>query len=96
MSEAYEKVKEKYREHPPEVRVTEDNIPLVKEGRSVRGNGLLTRDEREWLEAKPNEIYTGNPIYVRFKEDEKKEKLNKLKRRADKDDVVTLPDTVGS
>ena len=34
LSDAYDKVKEKYKENPPHVKLTEDNIPLVKEGRS--------------------------------------------------------------
>ena len=63
MSEAYEKVKEKYRENPPQVKVTEDNIPLVKEGRALRGNGTLTAEEHEWINANSNEIYSHNPVY---------------------------------
>ncbi len=35
LSEAYDKVKEKYREHPPQVKLSEDSIPLVHEGRSI-------------------------------------------------------------
>lgn len=34
LSEAYDKVKEKYAENPPQPRLTEDQIPLVREGRS--------------------------------------------------------------
>lgn len=36
LSDAYDRVKEKYRENPPQVKITENNIPLVNEGRSKR------------------------------------------------------------
>jgi len=63
LSEAYDRVKENYRKNPPQLKNDEDSIPLVKEGRGVRGNGLLTNEEEKWLYAQPNEIYVQNPIY---------------------------------
>ena len=34
LSEAYDRVKDKYNENPPEIKVKEDQIPLIREGRS--------------------------------------------------------------
>jgi hypothetical protein len=33
LSDAYDKVKEKYNDYSPEIRINEDQIPLVREGR---------------------------------------------------------------
>jgi hypothetical protein len=137
LSEAYEKVKEKYRQNPPNVLVaSETSIPLIREGRSnfvlfvsllinwiivnlkdTRGIGILNAQGQEWIQADTNEIYTQNPIYlkypfifnllilflksyikiknVRYKSDEKKINAIKEKKRAEREDVAILPDTVG-
>jgi len=44
LSDAYEKVKSKHEQHPIEIRVPDEGIPLVKEGRSLRGLGLLDQE----------------------------------------------------
>jgi len=94
LSDAYEKVKSKHEQHPVEIRVPDEGIPLVKEGRSLRGLGLLDQESEMWVHASSNQVYVNNPVLHKYKTDEKLQKLGQIRRRAEKEDVGGLPDTV--
>lgn len=63
--------------------------------KDARGNGFLTHEAEKWLNAQPNEQYIENPVFYRHKFDETKPKLSSVKKKAEQEDVLVLPDTVG-
>lgn len=94
LSDAYDKIKDKYRVNPPQVKVRDEGIPLIKEGRNLRGTGILDEQSDLWVNASTNDLYVNNPAFNKYKSEEKKFQLAKLKRRVEKTDVTMLPDTV--
>ncbi len=94
LSDAYDKVKLKQEHHPAEIRVPDEGIPLVKEGRGLRGVGILDQESDIWVHASSNDIYVNNPVFHKYKTDEKIQKLGKIRRKSEKDEVSGLPDTV--
>lgn len=73
----------------------DEGIPLIKEGRNLRGIGILDDDSDNWLRAQTNDIYVNNPIFLRHKTDEIRTKLPSPRRQSANDAVTMLPDTVG-
>lgn len=92
LSEAYDKVKEKQRENPAQVRVRDEGIPLV---RNARGTGFLDEESEMWLHAPSTDQYVNNPVFYKYLHAEDKNKLTKSKKRHEREDVGALPDIVG-
>lgn len=63
--------------------------------KDARGKGFLTQEAEKWLNAQSNEQYIENPIFYKHKFEENKPKLSSIKKKAEREDVVILPDTVG-
>lgn len=62
------KVREKHHQKQlnEEIRVEEKSVPLVREGRGLRGDGILTSEGLDWINSETNELLKQNPIYLKF------------------------------
>lgn len=94
LSDALQNVKNKFQENPPQVKLTDKSIPLVRESRSERGNGILTKEEAQWINSGPNESFVQNPIYVKYQSERQKIDEFKILKEKEKESVFDLPDTV--
>ena len=63
--------------------------------KDVRGTGIFDSESELWLNSQPNELYIQNPVYLKYKSEEKKHKASKVKGKIEKEAVLVLPDTVG-
>jgi hypothetical protein len=93
LNEKAERVKERYSQFPPIVKITQDNIPLLN---TQTRRGYVDSDAEQWIEAPPNELYVQNPVFYKYKSEENHAKPNISLRMSEKIDVVQLPDTVYS
>ena len=49
-------------------RKQESTLPVLKQPKAfTNGSGILSRRQRTWVEANPNEPYIENPTYLRLK-----------------------------
>jgi hypothetical protein len=92
LNETAEKVKEKYSQFPPLVKVTQDNIPLLN---THDRRGYVDADAEHWIDAPSNELYVQNPVFYKYKTEETQNvKPTVSLRLTEKLDVTQLPDTV--
>ena len=40
-------------------------LPLVRESRAVTGHGILTSQQRRWMQGRPNESSIENPVHFK-------------------------------
>ena len=50
------------RERLPPKSKTEPLLPLVRECRAVTGHGILTSNQKRWMQSRPNESSVENPV----------------------------------
>lgn len=62
---AYDKYKDKL-ENPSQPVQLQGAIPLIQEGRSLRGHGFLTKEGLEWTKKPENDPYSGNPVHIKY------------------------------
>lgn len=91
---ALEDVKKKIKEKPPQINLTDKSIPLVKESRSKRGNGILTKEEIQWMNSSPNESQVQNPIYDKYMFEREKVDMSKVIKEKEEESVFDLPENV--
>lgn len=91
---ALENVKNKLQEKNPQINLTDKSIPLVKEPRSKRGNGILTKEEIQWMNSNPNESLVHNPIYAKYQFEKEKIDVSKVLKEKEKESVFDLPENV--
>lgn len=67
MTSNLEKVREKHQLiNENEIRVEEKHVPVVHEGRGLRGDGILTSEGLDWVNSETNELLKQNPIYLKY------------------------------